>query len=516
MHTAEINRANSIAVKTDARSLWLFVATVAAGSVFFSNRFVAGVQSTHIERFTDVFIPILTVWVHLVLLWLLPSYMYLALASLDTFIEFGLATYHDYFRENLDVHTILGGYSEGLQVSGYILDLIPMSILTLGMIRLAVLFWLAPRVKPMIPRKFLAGLSAVAISMFGFAVYKIPLSRATLITDYTICIKVHGYYTALLSDLLYTGPIPSQKELLTDIEDLQAAHPVHPLPFTVDRKRYHNLLVIQVESLDFNILGFKVEGKEVTPFLNTLKNRSTLTKLHSFHYGASGSSGADFQFLTGHLPLQNYPTLRVSSFDYSDSLPHVYLSKGIHTYAFHGNTASMWGRGIAYKMMRVKRFYDFDSFRGDSEDSQWGISDESFFKQSKQIIEHLESSPKFLFLITLSSHGPFDFVKHQTFHQPGLAGKYFNAIHYVDGALQTFLTSLKGSYLVILYGDHSANVQNGTYSSRSGNEEYVPGMFFILKDGRMNALEASGSRENLLNGEFDIRSLYEFARVSFP
>ncbi len=366
----------------------LYALLVAGFSSFFSNHYVAGLQSSHIETFSDIFIPLVTLFIHLLLLRFLPLTAYIPLITLDFLLSLGIATYHNYFNENLDVHVVLGSFREGTEVAGYILDLIPKGLLLAGIFVLVLQFYLASRVKQEIRTLHLLLLSAIVLPMFGYAVYKIPFRNAKKITDYTMCIKVHGYYTAVLSDYCYTGRVPSDAEMINDIRQLEQANPVVKIPFEILLPHsYDTMIVIQVESLDFNILGFRSNGREVTPFLNRLKNDSILLKLNSFHYGASGSSGADFQFLTGDLPLNNFPIFKVDLLDYSFSLPAILLKKNIRTYAFHGNTASMWGRGQAYKRMKIARFYDPADFS--KPDTRWGMSDSLFLQESREKIEEL-------------------------------------------------------------------------------------------------------------------------------
>jgi len=436
------------------------------------------------------------------------------LVFFDFLIKLGIATYYGYFGDNVDIHVIWGNFYEGMTASSYIIELIPKSFILLGLSVVVLQCYFASRLSPRIRDRLSVGLAFVVLPMFSFAVYKVPLRQAAIASDYTMCIKLHGYYTAMISDLLYTGVPPSEEELLKSFWQLQQRHPAEKFRLRIlSPHPYESLMVIQVESLDYNILDYKVQGREVTPFLNRLKKESILAKLDSFHYGASGSSGADFQFLTGLLPLQNYPTFKILSMDYAGSLPSFYARRGISTLAFHGNVSSMWGRAWAYKEMGINRFFDAKDLG--PTDTRWGVSDQLFFQKSKRIIEGNLGRGHMYFLITLSSHGPFDFVQNGVFAGSDMASRYFDSINYVDKALEQFLT-LKGRYLVILYGDHSANVEDKSYSSRQGEKEFVPALIFFLEDGRASKPRVIGDASNLLTGTLDIRSLYHFAKEAYP
>lgn len=495
--------------------LLAYVLLIVGNSAFFSRTYVAGLQTTQVEMFSRVFIPLLTAFIHLLLLRLLPLAAYWAIAALDFLANLGIATYHDYFRENLDAHLILNNLHEGTYVLPVVFDYIPKTFLIVGTGVLLLQCSLASVVRPRLGRWLLIALAGVVIPLFAVAVYKVPLSSAARVTDYALAIKVHGYYTALLSDLIYSGQPPPEEVLLAEQQKWEKTHPMTLLNVSIPPPHtYDSLLAIQVESLDYNILDFTFQGREVTPFLNRLKDQAIVLKLRSFHYGASGSSGSDYQFLTGRLPLRTYPTFRLRSMDYSQSLPAVYARKGIETFAFHGNTASMWGRGWAYKRMGVARFFDVDDFP--RPDARWGVSDRLFFDHSRKLIEEHSGVPRFYFLITLSSHGPFNFVENPVFSGSDIVTRYFNAINYVDAALGQFLTTLKGRYLVILYGDHAANVHNEWYRSNEGNTEYVPGFIFLAENGQFSRPPCEGDLVGLDAGTLDIRSLHYLARSIFP
>lgn len=488
---------------------------IVGSSIYFTRAYVAGVQTVRVELFSCVFIPLLTLFLHLLLLRVLPLPIYWAVAALDFLVSLGLATYYDYYHENFDVHLIIGNLYEGTRILPFVFEYIPKTFLIVGTGALILQCYFASMIRARLRGRMLLALAGVTISLFGYAVYKVPLSSASRITDYALAIKLHGYYTALLADLIYSGQPPPEDVLLAEQQREEDAHPVTHLKVTIPPPHpYDNLLAIQVESLDYNILDYKFQGREVTPFLNRLKNQALLLKLASFHYGASGSSGSDYQFLTGRLPMRTYPTYRVRSLDYSQSLPAIYAQKGIETFAFHGNAASMWGRGRAFLRMGVSRFLDAKGFP--RIDARWGVSDRSFFRYSKRLIEEHNGVPRFYFLITLSSHGPFDFVENPVFTGSDLVTRYFNAINYVDGALEEFLTTLKGRYLVILYGDHSANVRSEWYRSSEGGKEYVPGLIFIAENGQFRPPPLEGDLWSVRLETLDIRSLHCFARSVFP
>jgi hypothetical protein len=189
-----------------------FMLLIAGNSLWFSRTSVAGLQTVEVEWFSRIFIPLLTLFLHLLLLRLLPVRVYWAVATLDFLASLSIAAYHNYFHENLDIHIVISNISEGMRIAPFVFQYIPKPFLIVGTSVLLLQCSLARLVRSRLSGGFLGGLGGVVILLFAFAVYKVPLRSAARITDYALAIKLHGYYTALLADLFYGGQ-PLRKKL---------------------------------------------------------------------------------------------------------------------------------------------------------------------------------------------------------------------------------------------------------------------------------------------------------------
>jgi hypothetical protein len=499
------------------RHVWTigYVCVVLAWSAYFSNVHVAGSFTRRIEVFSDLFIPCLALFVHLLLLRLLPLAAYCAVVGADLVVSVGLATYHGYFHDNVDMHTVVSNLSEGAEVPSSVLMLLPVDCLILGGLATVLMCALGAKVKSQLRFAAIAPLGVLVLAMFGFGAVRQPLGSASEEIHYAKCIKLHGYYTAMLSDWIAAGGMPSEDALLRQMDRVNRQHPLVRIDAEMVRPHpYDSLVAVQVESLDYQVIGRSFQDSEVTPFLNRTRQKAIFLKLDPFHFGGSGSSGPDLQFLAGKLPPRTYPVYRITRMDYSQSLPASYAQGNVESFAFHGNHSSFFGRGLAYARMSFTRFFDLDALP--DPDTRWGLSDEALFAFARQVINRREGRLHFFFLITLTSHIPFDFVEHKCFDGPDLVTAYFNAIHYTDQALEAFFSSLEGRFLVILYGDHCANVANAEYDSRENGREFVAGFIFLVQDGEVRRPPVERNNENWATGELDIRSLHDFAKRSFP
>ncbi len=487
-----------------------YVSIVVVSSVAFSRAYVVGLQTDAVEIFSLAFIPALTVSLRLLLLRLAPLRVYAAVVVVDLLLKVVLASYSSWFHENLEIHSIIQNVSEGVWASSAILQSVQTGVLVVGGGLVGVEIALARRLPRRLIDRGLLVFGLPAALLYGAVLAKIPPSSAAKVTDYTLCIKVHGYYAALLSDLVFTGVRPSREELHGAFHAMQAKRPAPAVRVTATGRRHEDLLVIQAESLDWAVLGHRVDGRGVAPFLDRLATEAVTLKLDPNHTAQSGSSGADFQVLTGRHPHPYFPSYKLRSLDMSMALPAMLARHGVKSLAFHGNAASMWARGQAFERMGFDAFYDESAYP--HADSRWGVNDRIFFDGTKRLIEVDEPGRSFYFLVTLSTHYPFDYVEHDGFAGSSRARRYFNAIHFLDRALERFLGNLKGDYLVLLYGDHGASISTADYRSSDGEREPVPAFVFGLVNGRIEPPEIEIEPKDGL----DLRALYRIALEAYP
>ncbi len=227
-----------------------------------------------------------------------------------------------------------------------------------------------------------------------------------------------------------------------------------------------NLLVIQVEAMQEFVVDLKIQGEEVTPFLNKLKNDSFY--FSNIYHQVAGGNTSDAEFL---LNTSLYPAV-TGSVNYLYpvnsyiSLADILNDKGYTARSFHGFESTFWNREIVYRNYGYDKYYSMNDFNLD-EKRGWAISDESFFRQSMDYTQ--ENEKFFSFFITLSSHHPYggfndidldtgDFADSQV-------GNYLKSIRYVDMAIENLFKNLEDqgildNTIIVIYGDHSGLYQD--------------------------------------------------------
>jgi len=240
-----------------------------------------------------------------------------------------------------------------------------------------------------------------------------------------------------------------------------------------------NIIVIQVESLDEKMLGHEYNDREITPFLNDLKEKSLYGE-NFFTKHVNGSFDADFSLLTSLYPINRTYAFKQNDMSQFATLPRVLQEKGYHTMAFHGNEAEFFHRHQAYPDMGFDEFYSREDFsledrEMDMEEGYLGINDYDFFKQSLDYLEQGEE-PFFAYFITVTSHTPFDFYPEEMMVDEykdiddKLLHDFFQSISFVDSAMEMFFAELeerglKDDTLFVIYSDHDASIDTNEYSS---------------------------------------------------
>ena len=224
-----------------------------------------------------------------------------------------------------------------------------------------------------------------------------------------------------------------------------------------------NLIVIQVESLENFVVNKEVNGQEITPTLNKLlKNSLYFSGIHE-QVGGGNSSDSDLMINTSVYPIQLGPTFVFNAFTEYNSLPKLLETKGYYTTAFHPDDGAFWNVKPALISMGYDKCYDSSSYNI-TEEINMGISDKAFFEQIGPIIVK-QKQPFFSFVVTLSSHSPFELPdKDKELKLEGKLGKsklggYYQSIRYTDTQIEMLLDQLKkeglmDNTLVAITGDH--------------------------------------------------------------
>lgn len=384
-----------------------------------------------------------------------------------------LVVYAAYFGSPLPWMAIEHQWSEGLAVSDHGISLLRWPIVLLLLAAVLVKVGLREKLhRHLDPSLRLArhGWTAAAVYLgfaIGLAGYYKPISKLVFgPPEYA-----YGYVVAWCAEsLVYDEAAILRAAIEAANERSDRLSPQEtPLEFG------GRISIVQVESLDWDVLDAQVEGEWVMPFLRDLRTRSMAYKIRPIH--ETGTSDADFALLTGMKPNGKVIPYRVRSFPYQDTLPLLARERGYQCIALHGNEGSYFDRRSVFKnrLGFSKVGFEEELCQLGCEMSGGGVTDEALLRLSAQWMRETHQ-PTVHFIITFTSHGPFNRLpaeRQELFpHPASQVEAYLNSMRYVDRVLESYLQALPQGTTLVLYGDHGSGVYG--YVSGQDSEERVP------------------------------------------
>jgi phosphoglycerol transferase MdoB-like AlkP superfamily enzyme len=250
-------------------------------------------------------------------------------------------------------------------------------------------------------------------------------------------------------------------------------------PITTGQYAGKNVIMIQVEALQGLVIGKKYGGKEITPNLNALIRQSWYFPNTFSQVGSGKTVDAEFIVNTS-LYAPTYAPAPTTYADYElPGLPRLLRAKGYDAITLHQNDVRFWNRIDLYPGLGFRRWWDRSYFG--LRDKMWHASDQTLFGMGMQPLksEAKTRKPFYSLFITESSHVPFKAIPRKRYalqkvsaaDAKTLSGRYIGSESYTDLAIGEFIGKLKkaglwDSSIVIIYGDHSAELDSGSKADR--------------------------------------------------
>jgi len=433
----------------------------------------------------------------------------------------GLILYSQYFDRSLSLLTILYQVEEGLNVTGYIFDLVNwyvlVGLLAVFVVKVVVNEKCRTCSKSILKGYRLAIVSLVAYLLLGFMVnrYVDPLRKLTTFCSVARMGVTYGYIPAWIGELWYLND-ERLVERATEFAHSQRYDRLTPVEYPL---RFDgSMVVIQMESFDFAVLDCLDGGRPVTPFLNRLKDASFFYKIQPIH--STGSSDADFVLLTGLMPSPDVATYKIINYPYDEieTLGRLARKNNYVSTAFHGASGTFYDRRPAFQKLGLDSLLfkeEMVASHGLAADT-WGVKDHDVFGLSLRLLEKNSGAPQLHFIITLTSHGPWIYLapeEKQLYKKPkNIREDYLNSMRYLDSALEKYISQLPKGTIVVLYGDHESHVPYTTFNKSPAGVAWVP--FFIYKVGSdIAGKQVTRGQPIALNGELNLLDTVNFIRA---
>ncbi|MBS6060909.1 polyglycerol-phosphate lipoteichoic acid synthase LtaS [Staphylococcus sp.] len=339
--------------------------------------------------------------------------------------------------------------------------------------------WLDKRV---FSKKFVPVVMAASIALFFLNLAFAETDRPELLTrtfDHKYLVKYLGPYNFTVYDGVKTIQNNQQKALaseddLTRVLNYTKQKNTEPNPEYYGIAKKKNIIKIHLESFQTFLINKKVNGKEVTPFLNKLSTGNDDFRYYPnfFHQTGQGkTSDSEFTMDNSLYGLPQGSAYSLKGDNKYQSLPAILDQKeGYTSDVMHGDYKTFWNRDQIYKHFGIDKFYDATYYdMSDENVVNLGLKDKPFFKASAEYQSKMKQ-PFYSHLITLTNHYPFTLNSEDaSIDKPNTGDStvdgYIQTAHYLDQALEQYINDLKtkGLYddsVIMIYGDHYGISEN--------------------------------------------------------
>ena len=331
-------------------------------------------------------------------------------------------------------------------------------------------------------KKFVPVVMATSVALFFLNLAFAETDRPELLTrtfDHKYLVKYLGPYNFTVYDGVKTIENNQQKALaseddLTKVLNYTKQKRTEPNPEYYGAAKKKNIIKIHLESFQTFLINKKVNGKEVTPFLNKLSsgNQDFTYFPNFFHQTGQGkTSDSEFTMDNSLYGLPQGSAYSLKGDNTYQSLPAILDQKqGYTSNVMHGDYKTFWNRDQVYKHFGIDNFYDATYYdMSDDNIVNLGLKDKPFFKASADYQSKMKK-PFYSHLITLTNHYPFTLDEEDAcIDKPNTGDStvdgYIQTAHYLDQALEEYITDLKkkGLYdnsVIMIYGDHYGISEN--------------------------------------------------------
>lgn len=448
-----------------------------------------------------------------------------------------------YYREFTDFMTIatMTGYSKVNQgLSGSSLALTNFHDVFYWLDIVIILLLMLFRKIKFDPRAFSHRLAfaftSVSLVIFGINLMIAEMDRPQLLGrtfDRVYIVKYLGLDAFTGYDLVKSEHVSQMrksatKSQLKTVEKFTKEHYAAPNKKLFGIAKGRNVIVIHLESFQQFLIDKKINGQEVTPFLNSLYHGQDTYAFSNFFNQVGQGKTSDAENM---LEISTYGLSQGSLFatlgndNTFQAAPAILKQRAGYTSAvFHGNVASFWNRNNVYKNLGYQYFFDASYFDTSGDKATgYGLKDKLLFADSIKYLQHLQQ-PFYVKYLTVTNHFPFDLDdedKDSNFTTTNTGSStvdnYFVTAHYLDQSLQEFFsyldkTGLAKKSIIMIYGDHYgiSNSENKNLASVLGKNaddwtdfdnvqmQRVPLMFVIPGSG------GHGGIYSTYGGEIDV------------
>ncbi|MCU0423481.1 MAG: sulfatase-like hydrolase/transferase [Bacteroidia bacterium] len=274
---------------------------------------------------------------------------------------------------------------------------------------------------------------------------------------------------------------------------------------TGNRKFKHVVLII-VESLGKEYVGYYNQNKGYTPFLDSLFNNS---KVYHQAYANGKRSIEGIPAICAGIPalMDNDFISSVYQSNRIDGAGYYLKKAGYQTTFYHGGINGTMSFDRFWFNTTGGDYKGKNEYKGNIEDDDgnWGIFDFPYLNYVANELQQ-ESNPFFATIFTLSSHHPYTLPKANAKQFKGGTLPIHATIEYADFALKNFFNQVKNAAwyndcLFIITADHSSKNELDYYNTSTGKFA-IPLMVYyngITHEDNYETIEQLSIKDLILN-----------------
>lgn len=424
----------------------------------------------------------------------------LGIEALNTLLLYLNVIYYREFTDFMTIATMMGYSKVNQGLSGSSLALTrPHDILFWLDLVVIIILMVMRKIKfdpRAVTHRFAFAITSIATVMMATNLMVAEMNRPQLLGrtfDRNYIVKYLGIDNFTIYNLFQSQQVShmrrsATKSQLAIVRKFTNAIYAKPDPKMYGIAKGRNVIVIHLESFQQFLIGAKVNGQEVTPFLNSLTNREDTYSFDNYFHQVGQGKTSDAENLletsTFGLPQGSLFATLGSDNTFQGAPAILNQRAGYSSAVFHGNVASFWNRNNVYKNLGYQYFFDASYFDTSGDKATgYGLKDKLLFKNSIPYLEQLQQ-PFYAKFITVTNHFPFDLDSEDTdpnFTAPNTGNttvdNYFVTAHYLDQSLQEFFnylqkTGLDQKSIVMIYGDHYgiSNTENKSLATVLGKD----------------------------------------------
>ena len=257
-----------------------------------------------------------------------------------------------------------------------------------------------------------------------------------------------------------------------------------------------NIIFILVESYTAFTTDMKIDGKEVTPFLNRMRHSPGVYYNGNMKSNITIGQSSDGQFIymSGLLPLRSIITVSKAKNIEIPAMPKMMrvFNNQIETRMVIPTLPTMWEQDAMCKAYGFDHLYTSNDYK---KENVRNLNDLQVFELAASL-DKKSRKPFFSYILTMSMHGPYTkqiddsfIIKSKDFYPEFI--NFLNICHYTDKCIENYFAHLKknnlyDNSLIIIAPDHQVP-ENTLNTEQYGITRELP--LFII-NGNINSKDA--------------------------